>query len=173
MITYSRRELLTLPRIRTQPASTDIKILKSFELFKYRDTRAGSKFTGGRGRNIEPESDRERNRQNIPVIIGRKAKVNPSRKAVLFTRNIVRLPRAVNQQTADSSSQFAVPELLFTDICSLTKTKNKVRAVVSLEADMINNDIDICVVSETHLKAAMPDAVINISNYTIFRRDRN
>ena len=38
---------------------------------------------------------------------------------------------------------------------------------------MINNDIDVCVVSETHLKPAMPGAVINIPNYTIFRRDRN
>ena len=149
-ITYSRRELLTLRRIRTQPASTDIKILKSFELFKYRGTRAGLKSTRGRGRDIEPEPDRERDRQNIPVIIGRRARVNPGRKAVPFTRNIVRVPKAtkaVNQQTADSSGQFAVPKLLFTNICSLTKTKNKVRAVVALEADMINNDIDVCVVS--------------------------
>ena len=73
-----------------------------------------------------------------------------------FTRNIVCVPeatKAVNQQTADSSGQFAVSKLLFTNFCSLTKTKNKVRAVVALEADMINNDIDVCVVSETHLKA--------------------
>ena len=90
-----------------------------------------------------------------------------------FTRNIVQVPKAtkaVNQQTANSSGQFAVPKLLFTNICSLTKTKNKVKAVVALEADMINNDIDVCVVSETHLKPAMPDAVIDIPNYTIFRK---
>ena len=175
-ITYSRRELLTLRRIRTQPASTDIKILKSFELFKDRGTRAGLKSTGGWGRDIEPEQDCERDRQNIPVTIGRRARVNPGRKAVPFTRNIVCVPeatKAVNQQTADSSGQFAVSKLLFTNFCSLTKTKNKVRAVVALEADMINNDIDVCVVSETHLKPAMPDAVINIPNYTIFRRDRD
>ena len=31
----------------------------------------------------------------------------------------------------------------------------------------------MCVVSETHLKLEKPDAVVNIPNYTIFRRDRN
>ena len=34
-------------------------------------------------------------------------------------------------------------------------------------------DIDICVVTETHLKPDIPDSVVNIPNYTIFRRDRN
>lgn len=35
-------------------------------------------------------------------------------------------------------------------------------------------DIDICVVSETHLKPDVPDAIVNIPNYTIHRNwDRN
>ena len=38
---------------------------------------------------------------------------------------------------------------------------------------MQNNDIDVCVVSETHLKPAQPDAVVNIADYAVFRRDRN
>ena len=38
---------------------------------------------------------------------------------------------------------------------------------------MRNNDIDVCVVSETHLKPAQPDAVVNIADYAVFRRDRN
>ena len=38
---------------------------------------------------------------------------------------------------------------------------------------MRNNDIDVCVVSETHLKLAQPDAVVNIADYAVFRRDRN
>lgn len=36
-----------------------------------------------------------------------------------------------------------------------------------------DNDIDVCVVSETHLKPAQPDAVVNIADYAVFRRDRN
>lgn len=34
-------------------------------------------------------------------------------------------------------------------------------------------DINICVVSETHLKPDVPDAFVNIPNYTIHRKDRN
>ena len=35
------------------------------------------------------------------------------------------------------------------------------------------NDIDVCVVTETHLKPETPDAVVNIANYSNFRGDRN
>ena len=62
---------------------------------------------------------------------------------------------------------------MFINICSLAKKKNRVRAVVALESDLLQNDIDICVVTETHLKPDIPDSVVNIPNYTIFRRDRN
>ncbi len=62
---------------------------------------------------------------------------------------------------------------MFINICSLAKTKNCVRAVVALESDLFENDIDICVVTESHLKSDAPDSVVNILNYTIFRRDRN
>ena len=62
---------------------------------------------------------------------------------------------------------------MFINICSLAKTKNRVRAVVALEAVLVNNDIDVCVVSESHLKPEMPDAVVTIHNYSIFRRDRS
>jgi hypothetical protein len=57
-------------------------------------------------------------------------------------------------------SGFAVPKFMFINICSLAKTKNRVRAVVALEADLVNNDIDVCVVSESHLKPEMPDPVV-------------
>ena len=73
----------------------------------------------------------------------------------------------------DSPLLFAVPNCMFVNICSLSKTKNRVQAPVALEADMRNNDIDVCVVSETHLKPAQPDAVVNIADYAVFRRDRN
>ena len=43
---------------------------------------------------------------------------------------------------------------------------------MALEADLRSQDIDVCVVSETHLSTNMPDAVANIPNYNVFRRDR-
>ena len=42
------------------------------------------------------------------------------------------------------------------------KNQNRVRAVVAVEADLNNNDIDVCIVSETHLKPDIPDSVVNI-----------
>ena len=41
-----------------------------------------------------------------------------------------------------------------------------------MEGDLRNLDIDVCVVSETQLSTQMPDAVVNIPNYKVFRRDR-
>ena len=84
----------------------------------------------------------------------------------------VAVPKQVvsREHTSASSGQLAVPKLLFTNICSLGKTKSRVRAVVALEADLRNNDIDACFVSETHLKNDVPDTVVNIPGY---KRDRN
>ena len=41
------------------------------------------------------------------------------------------------------------------------------------EADLNNKDIDICVVSETHLKPEMLAAIVNTPGYNIFTQDRN
>lgn len=43
---------------------------------------------------------------------------------------------------------------------------------MALEADLRSQDIDVCVVSETHLSTNIQDAVVNIPNYNVFRRDR-
>ena len=122
----------------------------------------------------------ERTVQNISVVIGRRAE---SGSVIPWPRvekrrnpcNLVSVPKQVvsREHTSASSGQLAVPKLLFTNICSLGKTKSRVRAVVALEADLRNNDIDACVVSETHLKNDVPDTVVNIPGYKIYRRDRN
>ena len=44
------------------------------------------------------------------------------------------------------------------------KTKKKIKANIALEADLYEADIDICVVSETHLKKVVPDANVAITN---------
>ena len=44
---------------------------------------------------------------------------------------------------------------------------------VALEADLKNHDIDVCIVTETHLKLDQPNAVLNIADFNIYRRDRN
>ena len=44
---------------------------------------------------------------------------------------------------------------------------------MALEADLKSQDIDVYVVSETHYSTNMPDVVVNIPNYNVFRRDRD
>lgn len=53
------------------------------------------------------------------------------------------------------------------------KSKTGVRAPVALEADLKAVDIDVCVISETHLNRDIPDSAISIHNYSIHRRDRD
>ncbi|CAB3989789.1 Hypothetical predicted protein, partial [Paramuricea clavata] len=44
--------------------------------------------------------------------------------------------------------------------------------VVEHKEEGTDIDVDVCMVSESHLKPEMPDAVVTIHNYSIFRRDR-
>ncbi|CAB4044625.1 Hypothetical predicted protein, partial [Paramuricea clavata] len=62
--------------------------------------------------------------------------------------NLVPINLTSTRKVPSRESGFAVPKFMFINICSLANTKNRVRAVVALEADLVNNDIDICVVSE-------------------------
>ncbi|PFX13355.1 hypothetical protein AWC38_SpisGene22564 [Stylophora pistillata] len=169
---YGRNNLLGLRKKSGKPSSPVLETLKKLQLLRFRGYR------GGLRKNVQHV--KERSIQNISVIIGRRAE---SGSAIPWLRvekrrnpsNLVSVPKQVvsREHTSASSGQLAVPKLLFIDKCSLGKTKSWVRAVVALEADFGNNDIDACVASETHLKNEVPDTVANISGYNIFRRDRN
>ena len=143
------------------PSSTVFETFKKLRLIRFRGCRAGSRK--------DVQQVEERAVQDISVVIGRRVE---SGSVIPWLRvekrrnpcNLVNVPKQVvsRKHTSAGSSQLAVPKLLFTNICSLGKTKSKVRAVVALEADLRNNDIDACVVSETHLKNDVPDTVVNI-----------
>ena len=109
--------------------------------------------------------------KNIEVVKSRRMELNLGNRQN-GRRNLINIPRC-NTNINATTTEFAVPKCLFTNICGLKKTKNRVRTPVALEADLRNQDIDVCVVSETHLSTEMPDAVANIPNYTLFRRDRD
>lgn len=53
------------------------------------------------------------------------------------------------------------------------KVKKCVKATRTLEVNMQTTDIDLCVVTKTYLKHEMPDALVQIPGYSIYRRDRN
>jgi hypothetical protein len=92
-----------------------------------------------------------------------------NRKEIIEFPNSVKV---VSSITNNNTALFPVPKCLFLNICSLTKTTNNIRAVTALEADLYANDIDVCVITETHLKSDIPDVIILINNYAVFRRDR-
>ena len=66
-----------------------------------------------------------------------------------------------------------VPKSLFLNICSLDKIKNRVRASVALAADFRTWDIDVGVISETHLCSLKPDSIVAIEGvYDISKGQR-
>ena len=171
VITYTRRNLLELRKhqsSRTKPSIPVIETTKSLKLYRYRGSRGGCNRHGNRHGNSA--TDRSERTESIPVIIGVKRLSKNVCDRGVVSGNLFRVARKVNAPLPDntpSNSVFAVPKFSFTNICSLAKTKNRVRAVVALEVDLNNEDIDICVVSETHLKPSMPYAIVNISGYSI------
>ena len=86
--------------------------------------------------------------------------------------NLICIKRENNSTHISPSTEFAVPKCLFTNICGLAKSKNRLRAPFAIEAHLNNQDIDICVVSDTHLSTDLPDSIVNIPEYNLFRRDR-
>ena len=67
----------------------------------------------------------------------------------------------------------ALPKSLFLNICGLNKTKHRVRAFVALAADLKTMDVDVSIISETHLCEQIPDTVVGVDGYNIYRRDRD
>ena len=74
---------------------------------------------------------------------------------------------------SSSTGLFPVPKSLILNTCSLNKIKNRVRASVALAADFRSWDIDVGVISETHLCRQKPDSIVAIEGYTVYRRDRD
>ena len=160
---YGRNYLLGLRKNAGKSSSTVFETFKKLRLLRFRGCRGGSRK--------DFQQVEERAVQDISIVIGRGVE---SGTVIPWLRvekrrnpcNLVNVPKQVvsREHTSASSSQLAVPKLWLTNICSLGKTKSRVRAVVALEADLRNDDIDACVVSETHLKNDVPDTVGNIPN---------
>ena len=155
-----RAKLLSYQYKASKPSTVVMSKLKPLGILRYRGGRGAGKSNAGLTKGITVVKSHRRT-----GIIHRHAQVD--------TRNSIRIRPENIVTSRPRSTEFAVPKGLFTNICGLAKTKNRVRAPVALEADLRSHDIDICVVSETHLSTKIPNAIVNIPNYTLFRRDRN
>ncbi|PFX12018.1 hypothetical protein AWC38_SpisGene24089 [Stylophora pistillata] len=166
---HNRDRLLSLRRSAGRPAPHVFDTLKSLGMLKYRGP--GLRKLGKITKNISASQQSDRCRPIEVVKTRRFARpyriLDPAKN-----RYLTLIPREPTKSST-GCSEFAVPKCMFINICSLSKAKNRVRAVVGLGADLRSKDIDACVVSETHLKPAQPDAIVNIENWSIFRRDRN
>ena len=136
--------------------------LKAMGIFKYRGRRGGKK--------AKHNVSLERHPKSIQVVESRR----PSKtcKQQFEHGKLICIQRENNSTRISPTTEFAVPKCLFTNICSLAKSKNRLRAPVAIEAHLNNQDIDICVVSETHLSTYLPNSIVNIPEYNLFRRDR-
>ena len=157
---YSQYELISLRKVGKKPSYDIIEILKVNGIFKYRWS------CGGRIRNTGES------RTQIPVVIGRRP-FQPFRPKRNTYANLIKIKRTGQQNAAEETGYYAVPKCLFLNICSLLKVKNGVKASLALEGDLYAEDIDIWVISETHLNHNVTDFAVGISNYTICRRDRD
>ena len=139
--TIERETLLSLRRYANKPCASVIGDLKALGILKYRGRRGGKK--------AKHYASLERHPKSIQVVESRR----PSKtfKQRFEHENLICIPRESNSTCVSPSTEFAVPKCLFTSICGLAKSKNRLRAPVSIEAHLNNQDIDICVVSETRL----------------------
>ena len=150
--TIERETLLSLRRYAYKPCASVIGDLKALGILKYRGRRGGKK--------AKYNASLERHPKSIEVVESRR----PSKtyKQRCEHGNLICIPRENNSTRVSPSTEFAVPKCLFTNICGLAKSKNRLRAPVAIEAHLNNQDIDICVVSETHLSTDLPDSIVNI-----------
>ena len=120
ILVHGRNYLFGMRKDNGKPSSTVIETLKELRLLRFRGCRGGS------SKNVQQAE--ERTVQDISVIIGRRAEsglpVVTRWPRVEKQRNpckLVNVPRQVvfREHTSASTSQLAVPKLLFTNICSL------------------------------------------------------
>ena len=100
--------------------------------------------------------------------------VNPCRSPL--SRRIACDSFCNSSNSADASSQL-VPSLLssFPPTLYILNASSIVKpdAFEQLTTDLQENDIDIAIISESHLKKKHISGCINIEGYELFRRDRN
>jgi hypothetical protein len=106
----------------------------------------------------------------FPVIASQYHKHTTFYKGVNLANCIKIKPDSVQKNSSKflqiGCSREFVPNLLLTNVMSLVPKMNE------LEHDTKQNNADLVFISETWLKSSVPDEVIEINGYRVFRRDR-
>ena len=103
---------------------------------------------------------------HIEVVIGRRSSVDKQQQ--IRPRQITRsLPSATKE--ANSPPDVNTPTLYVFNAASIAKP----HAIESLTAELTGYQIDVAIITETHLKPSKhPDGCFDISGYSLIRRDR-
>ena len=150
---YSRRELFGLKAKYHVPEHL-YHLLKCEGIFKTRRNRAGVSV--------------KTNLRTIPVLTGTGMQKSTKimNRAANF-HNICSINVNNSQPLQNRNNQF-VPSLVLTNVSvmSLAPKMDEIRVFPS------DHDFDICCITETWLRHAIDDNVVNIKNYTIIRKHR-
>ena len=146
MLAYTTEELLQLRQNSVPLSRRNRKVIFSNRLWLLRYQRAGiSLLTSG-----------THDYNNNKMTANRQAA-----SAAVDPKKLV-APRCGQQKTY-------VPSLYVFNAAGLAKP----HAVEHLAAELISYNVDVAIITETHFKARHTDSVINIQDYTVFRRDRS
>ena len=102
----------------------------------------------------------------IPVIQGNRP--NSQRPRQQRFRSSVLVSVNCSSNYSVPRTEWTPPTLYVFNAASVVKT----HAIELLTAEFIGYDVDVAVVSETHLKAKHANSVVEVDGYTLFRRDR-
>ena len=149
---YSRRELFGLKAKYHVPEHV-YHLLKCERILKTRRNRAGALV--------------KTKLKTIPFLTrtGMLQKSTKTMNRAANFHNIYSINVNSSQLQRNRNDQF-VPSLLLTNVMSLAPKMDEIRVFLS------DHDFDICCITETWLRPAIDDNVVNIKNYTIIRKDR-
>ena len=134
-----------------------------------RGCRAGAKSRDRRARNVNSGvqlRSADCRPSTISVITGNRPLL-PPQQLHLSARTTQRSSVLTAVKTASSKTTLS-PTLYVFNSASLVKPN----AIEQLTVELTGYDVDIAVISESHLKKRHADSCVNINGYTLFRRDR-
>ena len=104
-----------------------------------------------------------------PATRRRRRRSSPSRQSVLRAVPLCRrAPQLATTFRSANVYSYVPPTLYVLNAAAITKP----HAVDHLAADMCGYNVDVGIITETHLKRKHADHIVSVDGYTLFRRDR-
>jgi len=134
-----------------------------------RGCRAGARSRDCRDRNVNSGvqlQSADRQSSTIPVIIGN--------RPLPRLQQMHRAARTTQCLTVLTAEKTMPPEITLSPTLYVFNSASLVKpnAIEQLTVELMGYDVDIAVISESHLKKRHADSSVNINGYSLFRRDR-